>query len=66
MIAMGSKAHASAAKRRCPRCGGNIFLDKDYDGWYMECLQCSYTRDLNVLPMPPVIRQSHGKGEGRP
>ena len=52
--------------RRCPRCGGNIFLDKDLDGaWYIQCLQCSYTRDLNELQISPVIRQSHGKGEGR-
>ena len=60
------KTFRGPAGRRCPRCGGNIFLDRDYDGWYMECLQCSYTRDLNALQVSPVIRQSHGKGEGRP
>jgi ribosomal protein S27AE len=29
---------------RCPRCGGNIFLENDFDGWHESCLQCGYTR----------------------
>jgi hypothetical protein len=28
---------------RCPRCGGNLFLDRDWSGWYEECLQCAYS-----------------------
>ena len=32
--------------KSCPRCGGDIFLDKDKYGWYMECLKCGYQRDL--------------------
>jgi len=39
--------------KRCPRCGGNIFLDKDHDGWYYECLQCSYRRDIVLQPGVP-------------
>ena len=30
-------------KQRCPKCGGNMYLDKDFYGWYEQCLQCSYT-----------------------
>ena len=26
---------------RCPRCGGNMFLERDLDSLYAECLQCS-------------------------
>jgi ribosomal protein S27AE len=40
--------HSSPANRRCPRCGGNLFFDQDYRGWYLECLQCSYTRELEI------------------
>jgi len=40
--------HSSPANRRCPRCGGNLFCDRDYRGWYLECLQCSYTRELEI------------------
>lgn len=35
--------------RRCPKCGGNLYIDKDYHGWYEQCLQCSYLRDLEVI-----------------
>lgn len=39
-------------EKRCPKCGGNIYLDRDYytDGdfadWYsyQHCLQCGYIR----------------------
>jgi len=30
----------------CPRCGGDVFVDRDIDGWYEQCLQCSYRNDL--------------------
>ena len=40
----------------CPRCGGDIFIDRDMDGWYEECLQCSYRHDL----------ESTAEFEGRP
>jgi ssDNA-binding Zn-finger/Zn-ribbon topoisomerase 1 len=34
---------------RCPRCGGKIIVDWDIYGWYEQCLQCSFTRDLKVI-----------------
>ena len=37
------------ANRRCPKCGGNLYIDKDYHGWYEECLQCAYMNDLKVV-----------------
>ncbi|RLC63951.1 MAG: hypothetical protein DRI01_04280 [Chloroflexi bacterium] len=36
-------------QKRCPKCGGNIFLDRDLYGWYEQCLQCSYTSNLSVI-----------------
>ena len=33
-------------RKRCPKCGGNVYLDRDYYGWYEKCLQCAYTSDL--------------------
>jgi len=44
----GKTVMSSPATRRCPRCGGNLFLDRDYNGWYLECIQCSYTRELEI------------------
>ena len=34
---------------RCPKCGGNLYLDRDYIGWYEQCLQCAYMKDLGVV-----------------
>jgi hypothetical protein len=34
---------------RCPKCGGNLYMDRDYNGWYEECLQCAYMKDLAVV-----------------
>ncbi len=31
------------ALKRCPRCGGSMFLYGYLDGWLEECLQCSYS-----------------------
>ncbi len=36
--------------KSCPRCGGDLYLDKGTEGWEEKCLQCSYQRYL-----PPVI-----------
>ena len=32
----------------CPRCGERHALakDKDYNGWYVECIHCGYLKDL--------------------
>ena len=33
----------------CPRCGGDMFLDRDLDFWYEQCLQCSYRVELKLM-----------------
>lgn len=33
---------------KCPKCGGHMFIDKDIYGYYVECLQCSYTHELKA------------------
>jgi len=35
--------------RVCPRCKGNVLLDRDLYGWYEQCLQCSYLRDVDAI-----------------
>ncbi len=37
------------SKTKCPRCGGNVYLDTDYYGWYEECLQCGHTQNLQKV-----------------
>ena len=33
----------------CPKCGGDLFVDYDMNGWYEECLQCGYLHDLKTI-----------------
>jgi len=35
--------------RGCPRCQGDIFIDRDLDGWHEQCLQCSYNHELRDI-----------------
>ena len=39
---------------RCPKCGGKVFLDKDFYGWYAHCLQCGHLRDLDQIIESPA------------
>jgi hypothetical protein len=32
--------------KRCPRCGGNLIFDRDFDGYYKRCVQCSFEIEL--------------------
>ena len=36
----------------CPKCSGDLFIDRDFNGWYEQCLQCGYLgelKDINSL-----------------
>jgi len=35
-------------ENRCPRCGGKLFVDNDMDGWYEQCINCSYRNELKA------------------
>jgi hypothetical protein len=32
--------------KTCPRCGGNLIFDRDFDGYYKRCVQCSFEIEL--------------------
>ena len=35
--------------KSCPRCHGDMFIDKGLYGWYEQCLQCSYQQELKEM-----------------
>ena len=49
--------------RSCPRCHGDMFLDRDLDFWYQQCLQCSYRVELK--PLERVAKEPALAEEGR-
>ena len=32
--------------KSCPRCKGDIVVERDHYGWYEQCFYCGYIRDL--------------------
>ncbi len=32
----------------CPRCGGNLVLDRDIDGYFKRCIQCSFSVSVST------------------
>ena len=41
--------------KKCPRCGGDTFIEKDEHGWYEECLQCGYHGELKEVESKPEL-----------
>jgi hypothetical protein len=35
--------------RKCLKCGGSVYLDRDQFGWFEQCLQCGFVSDLKDL-----------------
>ena len=48
--------------KACPRCGGDMFVDRDLDSWYEQCLQCSYRMELKPLGAVKEPGMAGGKG----
>ena len=47
--------------RGCPRCCGSLIVDNDEDGWYEQCINCSYRNDLKVYVnsvRKPVLKEA--------
>ena len=39
--------------KTCPRCHGDLFIDKDYTGgWFEQCLQCGFRREMKAIVEP--------------
>jgi len=34
--------------KSCPRCKGDVLVDRNHNSWHEWCLQCGYQHDLNV------------------
>ena len=48
--------------KSCPRCKGNVIIDRDQYGWYEQCIQCGYISDLKNMA---EVRQPRVKVQKR-
>ena len=46
--------------KSCPKCGGDLYSDRDVMGYYRQCLQCGYTfyeqrrrEERTLVEVPP-------------
>ncbi|MFA5628840.1 MAG: hypothetical protein WC958_01040 [Dehalococcoidales bacterium] len=35
--------------KKCPKCGGDMYIDIDEDMWFDHCLQCGYMQNLTQV-----------------
>ena len=49
--------------KACPRCQGDMSLDSDQYGWYMECLQCGYEAHVQNHPSKAKPAPTAAEGE---
>ena len=40
----------------CPRCRGNLVIDRDIDGYHRRCVQCSFQVDM-ITPIDSAKRK---------
>jgi DNA-directed RNA polymerase subunit RPC12/RpoP len=40
----------------CKRCGGDLFLERDTEGTYISCLQCSAVYTKRPTPPRPKLK----------
>ncbi|MFH1647159.1 MAG: hypothetical protein ABID71_05715 [Chloroflexota bacterium] len=47
----------------CKRCGGDLFLDRDSDGIFLSCLQCSavYVRRITPFVKRPKLKKMYAR-----
>jgi len=35
--------------KSCPKCNGDVDIERDQWGWFEQCLQCGYLHDLENI-----------------
>ena len=36
--------------KACPRCRGDLYIDRDFYGQYKQCIQCGHMEDIAPAP----------------
>jgi hypothetical protein len=53
-------------KNKCPKCGGNLYLDSDQYGWYEQCLQCSFTSIMDkIVDAKEIAKSKNSTGRAK-
>lgn len=44
--------------KSCPRCEGDVKVDRDWYGEYESCLQCGWSKDASDEPLSSSLKLS--------
>lgn len=47
--------------KSCPRCKGDVNVDRDWYGDYESCLQCGWSKDTSGEPLSEALKLSLAK-----
>lgn len=42
--------------KSCPRCNGDVNVERDWYGGYESCLQCGWVKDASDAPLPGPLQ----------
>lgn len=42
--------------KSCPKCHGDLYLDRDHHGPFRQCLQCGFLQD--IVPAQPAMARA--------
>ena len=45
--------------KSCPKCGSDMYIEKDFDMIYKKCLMCSYQVDIERVPVKQPVAAGH-------
>ena len=52
--------------KSCPKCKGDMYIDKDRNSWHEECLQCGFSRELvDMVLVNPQPENANNKNSAR-
>jgi DNA-directed RNA polymerase subunit M/transcription elongation factor TFIIS len=49
--------------KACPKCHGDLYLERDQYGRYMSCLQCGYLTELPEISLSEQSRRTPAEAE---
>jgi len=47
----------------CPKCNWILSVEKDQYGWFVECINCGFTRDIKLFQVNKKINSVTNKSQ---
>ena len=51
--------------KSCPKCSGDLAVDRDIYGWFRQCIQCSYIQDISEAAVKQIAARVKNRTKAR-